>query len=164
MTTKKEYNNESRFAGTNWDAEVKCTSDGPGRSVLRRKVLTKGTKTIKCPKVINDAIRLLRMGFEVRLGNEQGDAIRLYPCMGKDFDTMFAAAMTTGDFRNCLNDKKAKVIRRFGKAVTVDEAVEEGKKKYEASKAHQAVTPDTMVKCPKCGCEFRVGKVLSAVK
>ena len=151
---------EARFEGTNWDEpEVRVIRHGVRHSSLERKVVTKGVKKIECTRALNDAIRLLRMGYEVRLANAKGEAIRLYPCLMKDLKTMFVGAMTMGEFRSMLSDKKARLVNR-GEEVDGESLAEEQKKRYEEAQSVR-ITPDTMVTCPKCGTQFRVGKKLA---
>lgn len=153
---------ERRFTGTNWDEpEVKAKKRSAKRADLSLKVLPRGRKTIKCAKLINDLIRNLRMGFDVYLSNDEGDAVRLYACMKSDCSTMFVTAQTMGKFRNSLSDKKAKVTYR-GKEVDGETLATEAKERHEEYKASRLeVTPDTIVICPECGAEIRVGKSMS---
>ena len=149
--------NEKRFTGAWDDAEVHIKRNSKKLSTMTRKVVTKGIKHINNDKLINRITKLLRSGYEVRIS----DAIRIYPCMEKDLKTMFAASQTIGEFRSCLGDIKAKTIWR-GKEVDPDEKAGEAKARNNEYKRERAekieVTPDTMVTCPECGAEFRVGR------
>ena len=148
---------------TNWDAvPVTFKKNSDDHKSVRRKVITRGvTKIYVNMTAIHDAIR---QGYEVRLvGNGFGDAIRLFPCLSHDYDRLFVAAQTMGDFRECIADKNVQFFRG-GKRTTANEYVElkaEQTKIYEQEKAEQ-VTPDTLITCPRCGNRFRVGRKIGA--
>ena len=160
-------NEEARFRCTNWDTESKGfrvnVKGGGSRRKPARKVITKGVWPVILGRTIENAIEMLRKGYEVRFVDSEGnDAIRLFPMMGTDLKTMTVGAATMGAFRDAtLADKKA-VFHRFG-----GEVARETVERYMAEKAGEraggradveSVTPDMMVNCPKCGYSFRVGR------
>ena len=155
---------EARYAGTNWDEPVvRVKKNGPKYPKLYRKVLTKGEVPVLVPESLSKSIvEKLRQGREVRLEfYGYGPGIRLFPCMDKECEKMNVIAQTIGEFRECLSDKKVKIIhgnRELSEAETA-QLIRESEEHYESSK-RICVSPDTMVTCPECGTEFRVGKQL----
>lgn len=149
---------------TNWDTEAGVMLNN-GHDSVSRKVVTRGILTSQnfgavhrgyVQSILGDIIDALRKGYEYRFVDEEGnDCLRLFPCVKTDLKTVFVAAQTMGEFRKSLADKK---IRPFvkGKEVNMKKALEVVRK---ATKC-LCVTPDTMVNCPGCGLNFRVGKQL----
>ena len=155
-----------RFAGANWDDDGMTVRLSGGGEKVRRKVLTNGVTLIPVDRATaNDIIHHLRFGNEVRLiFPEMEDAIRLFPCMDQKRERMSVIAQTMGDFREVLADKKVRLVHK-GKEVSRKYLGEMEKHAREmrlgqyaraVERAH--VTPDTVVECPKCGFEFRVGR------
>ena len=144
-----------------WEATVSLISKGRNRADMCRKVRTNGTKRIDAADIIADAMNQLRGGFEVRLLDAEGnEAIRLYPCLDADYTEMFAAAQTMGEFRHGLKDIGF-TMERAGSCANREEATAARARRSRAIKARRLnVTPDTIVVCPKCGTEIRVGKTL----
>ena len=87
-------------------------------------------------------------GYEVQLC----ESVRFYQCLEK-FKTPFICAASMGDFRKAVAGKTVCLTRKC-KPITPEKAV----KVNEDLRKAKMVTPDTMVTCPKCGTEFRVGK------
>ena len=163
MSTKKKKgkasdNNDIRFAGVNWDKEQPTTITRNGNKVSR-KVVTRKIVRINASRVIDEIIDQLRQGNEVRLCNGDSDAVRFYPCLEKDMKKMFIACSSMGDFRDSLADKKAKLFR-LGEERSAQDMREFQIAVHDEAKLRKNVTPSTIVKCPKCGEEFRVGKQL----
>ena len=161
METKQET--EPRYEGTNWDNPVvKVKRCGASHSALQRKVLTRGVKTLYVGGTVKHVKELLRQGLEVRLADELGnDAIRIFPLATTDCKSMTVHAQVMGAFKKCLADKKLRI--RHGEheiaREKVDELMQEQEKRYRAPDPEfEAVTPDTIVKCPQCGYRFRVGR------
>ena len=155
----KKRNDDLRLECVNWDAEQPATLKSKGRNhAVSRKVLTKAKHPISLiSNEIDRATELLRQGYEVRLATTDGvDAIRLYPCVETDMKTMSVAAATMDPFRGTLADKRVRFTHR-GHEVTRNEA----RRLNETKASEPRVTPDTLVKCPKCGTRFRVGKKLA---
>jgi len=127
-------------------------------------------------KTINDLldgiVHVLRCGYEVRLGdNENG--VRFYPMIHTDYKTCYVAAATMGSFRYSIDDMQSDVSHN-GEIIADSEMIGEkssetfGRNEKERIMKEKrelvCVTPDTIVACPNCGSEFRVGKVLSSMK
>ena len=144
-----------------WEATVSLSSKGSNRADMRRKVRTNGIRRIDASDIIADAMNQLRAGFEVRLIDaDRNEAIRLYPCLDADYTEMFAAAQTMGEFRHSLKDIGF-TMKRSGNYANREEATAARARRTTAIRARrQNVTPDTIIVCPKCGTEIRVGKTL----
>ena len=143
-----------------WEATVSLSSKGINRADMRRKVRTNGIRRIDASDIIADAMNQLRAGFEVRLKDAEGDdAIRLYPCLDADYSEMFAAAQTMGEFRHGLKDIGF-TMKRSGNYANREEATAARARTKALKVRRQNVTPDTIIVCPKCGTEIRVGKTL----
>lgn len=146
-----------------WDAEVNIKSRGPNRADTRRKVKTNGIREFYSTRIA-DIIAAVRRGYEVRVIDDDGHhAVRFYPCLDADYACMFIAAQTMGNFRHSLSDIPFRMMH-CGEEVSGTEA-ERDRKNAQArlrreNDSRVNVTPDTVVTCPECGTEFRVGKVL----
>jgi hypothetical protein len=166
MKTNKSSN--TRFTG---DWEVGVVKRG---NSIRRKVVTKGIRKSPCCVDLEDVQRNLREGNEVRLtfandcGNEI-DCVRLIPMMKTDFSGMYVCAQAMGELCDSLKGIKTKLIRReqAGKheprVISQTEAkslwIEKNARRRDAEREKREwVSPDTVVECPKCGYEFRVGR------
>ena len=166
--TNKKVNGDTsimRFVCENWD-EPTVKVESKGRGLLpARKVVTRGVVRIGATDLLRDVRENLRKGFEVRLVLNTEDAVRFIPMMdSKKTDKMLVNARAMGDFcKRTLSDKKAR-FTQYGKEVSVEEvkAYAEQKKSETHNCECEFVTPDTMVKCPKCGYAFRVGRRLAA--
>ena len=155
---------DTRIECTNWDEEVSVATWAKGRARKpARKVLTRGVAKVELTKgQMGGIMKMLGSGMEVRLDFGGEDAIRLYPCAATDFRTMFVAADTMGEFRHAVYRGKSLSFtsRRGRRAVSRDE-VEERVVRVERARQERAhVTPETVVACPRCGFEFKVGKSL----
>ena len=166
MSRKTTTTGQARFAGANWDSDnmtVRLRSNGDR---VKRKVLTRGVTCITLNEgTFRDIMHYLRFGNEVRLMFPgMLDAIRLFPCMDAKREKMEVIAQTMGEFRNLLSDKKVRLVHN-GKEVD-DTHLKAMKKRahqkdleYKANTVQREfVTPDTVVACPRCGFEFRVGR------
>ncbi len=175
--SKQETNNEARFEGVNWDEDwkPKVQMHAHGNDQPVRKVLTKGVREVYCDEFVLIK-KLLRQGFEVQL-REPGakdSFLRVYPLLGTDLKTMYARAQAMLPLSTCIADKKVKMVFR-GKEYTKPEdasaAIDETRYRprpengeYDGEEDGEklpSVTPDTVVKCPKCGTRFRVGRALA---
>ena len=153
--------NETRLEGANWDEPVVKVRRNGNMGNVKRKVLTKGVKVLNVGAVLKQVKELLRQGYEVRLADDYGmDAVRLFPLAKPDCKSMYAAAQTMGTFRQCLMGKKLRV--RHGeheiKSAEAAAMVKEAAVRKEQNDKRMWITPDTVVRCPKCGTEFRVGR------
>ena len=170
MKTNKSGNSksETRFTG---DWEVGVVKRG---NSIRRKVVTKGVRKVYCFKTLFELEHDLREGNEVRLtfandcGNEI-DCVRLIPMMKTDFSGMYVCAQTMGELCDSLKGIKTKLIRRAqaGKHEPREISASQANKMWreandkrneESREKREWVSPDTVVECPKCGYEFRVGR------
>ena len=170
---------EARFEGVNWDEDwkPKVQMHAHGDQQPIRKVLTKGVREVYCDEFVLIK-KLLRQGYEVQL-REPGakeSFLRVYPLLGTDLKTMYARAQAMLPLSTCIADKKVKMVFR-GKEYTKpeDASAAIGETRYrrdndgkngeydgeEDGEKLPSVTPDTVVKCPKCGTRFRVGRALS---
>ena len=155
---------DTRIECTNWDEEVTVATWTKGRARKpARKVLTRGVANVAMTKSQMSRIaKMLGSGMEVRLGFGGEDAIRLYPCAATDFRTMFVAADTMGEFRHAPYRGRdiAFTSRRGRRAIGRDEVEERVGRVEQARRERVRVSPETVVSCPKCGFEFKVGKSL----
>ncbi len=164
--TGKAVTDDMRFVCDSWDKPtVEVTAKGKGR-MPARKVVTNGVVRFQIDSALVFAKHNLRLGKEVRLTEDGEDAIRLIPVMDTAFDKILVCAQTMGDFRDkTLADKKVRFTRRGNEVAAEAMKVFAKSKKAEASVSGgdgEAVTPDMMVKCPKCGYAFRVGRRVAA--
>ena len=155
---------DTRIECTNWDEEVSVATWAKGRARKpARKVLTRGVAKVELTKgQMGGITKMLGSGMEVRLDFGGEDAIRLYPCAATDFRTMFVAADTMGEFRHAVyRGKSLSFTSRRGRRAVSREEVEERVERVETARQERAhVTPETVVACPRCGFEFKVGKSL----
>ena len=168
---KETTTENERYGCDNWDPEVRVKRHGKHPS-LQRKVLTRGIVRIERPRLLELITEKLRKGLEVRItGVDGGDAIRFFPLAGTDCKSMFPKAQAMGDFAKCLGDKRLTVVtgsdRRELDDVEIGRKIAAQKERYveEYERTHAdrpSVTPDTVVTCPNCGTEFRVGRQLAA--
>lgn len=164
--TGKAVTDDMRFVCDNWDKPtVEVTAKGNG-VLPARKVVTRAFIRIDATHLLHDVRDKLRKGYEVRLIEYGEDAIRLIPVMDTAFDKILVCARAMGDFREgTLADKIARFTRRGNDVSAEAIKVFAKSKKAEASVSGgdgEAVTPDMMVKCPKCGYRFRVGRRVAA--
>ncbi len=150
----------ARFMCGNWDPEVTIQRDGARHRALRRKVVTKGIVHVRAAKILEGIVRNLRKGYEVRLtDNAENDAIRIFPIASKDCRRMYVRTQAMGGLCEVLKDKTL-VVTHGGEQLSERETeriVNEQHERYEEDRRLH-VTPDTMVTCPNCGTEFRVGR------
>ena len=155
---------EPRFVCTDWDEEVPVATWSKGRRRKpARKVITNGKVRVALTRLQAERIvKMLGCGNEVRLTVGGEDAIRLFPCADTDFRTMFVASETMGDFRRAVyRGRRLAFMSRHGRRRIGREEIEarvERTKSGAAEREH--VSPDTVVACPRCGYEIRVGKSL----
>ena len=96
-----------------------------------------------------------------------GESVRLIPVLDKSCKIMHVTAQSMGKFNSeLLADKKVTVIHRDRELSEkeTENLVSAQAAKFDpefrrAERYH--VSPDTVVTCPNCGTEFRVGKQLS---
>ena len=144
-----------------WEAEVSTKSRGPDRPDRDRKVKTVGIVTLDGADLFDEIRLLMRKGYEVRLSSRRdGECLRFFPCLTPSYDQMFVAAQTMGSFRTAIGDIPFRMSHRGKEVDPRDERAAKERRADEIREARRHVTPDTLVTCPQCGCEFRVGKTL----
>ena len=158
---------DERFVCENWDKpEVNITSHGRGCTPARKVSTPNGKRLIDATDLLDEAHGLLRAGYEVRLTSKRfGEAVRLMPMMAPDLVTMQVYAQALDKFRDrTLAEKRARLVR-LGREVSAKEAAAymSAKRAETPPEAGEVeVTPDSTVKCPKCGTRFRVGRRIAA--
>ena len=96
----------------------------------------------------------LREGCEVRLADAGGNEfVRFYPLVNIDTDRLYPCAQTMGVFRQTAYEGIVPRYSKRGRQLSEDE-VETAKEIVDLP----SVTPDKVVRCPKCGAMIRVGK------
>jgi len=145
-----------------WEADVVAKRDGRTNAALRRKVKTVGIKQLDVCDLLEEARIYLRKGYEVRLGKDIENGVRFYPIASRDCKSLYLCAQPIGSTRNSLDGMEVG-YSRYGLELDDDEIAKEAEKcRKECDKFKRSfisVTPDTMVTCPKCGTEIRVGKM-----
>jgi len=179
MNTKKAKSNRKskphtpRFTGRNpsrerlepvadWEAEVSVCRDGKKNAALRRKVQTRGIMRFNAERLLSEVRRCLRKGYEVRLVDSfNEDAVRFFPCLDSSYEKMFVAAQTMTCLRGWIEEIPFH-MEHCGERVNPEEKFAEKEMRQAEIERNRrfAVTPDTMVSCPNCGTEFRVGRKL----
>lgn len=148
-TTDKDYE----------EVTIRIKRQGKGKTVSRKVVNEIPTRTFIIPQLDNILVALNEAPCEIRLATGDGkEAIRLYRVLTHKLDEQFIAAQTMGDFRHGISDNRSVRFTHRNKTMTRKE-VERVNLDQKAKRAN--VTPDTLVTCPACGTEFRVGKSLS---
>ena len=99
--------------------------------------------------------------------NVKGDpCIRLYPVASTDCTKIYVASQAMSALSQCMTDKTPVVVQGKGKKEEIvsseklDAMISEQKKLHEEYQNRISVTADTVVTCPNCNFEFRVGKQL----
>ncbi len=152
-----------RYVCDNWDEGAPVTLHSHGRYRLpERKVLTTGIVEIKLTKTQTDTLTAqVRQGREIRLTSHYGNGCinRFFPCMDKEGNLVLAAQSMLPFRREIYEGKHVSIVgNREGGTVTKEQFAESVKAISKAKREH--VTPETLVKCPSCGTEFKVGKSL----
>ena len=164
--------NETRVVCMDWDEDVPVATWNSGRGRKpARKVITRGRARVGLTRQQSaEIVKKLASGMEVRLSIGGEDAVRLYPCADTDFKTMFVASEAMGGFRRepYLGRHLAFMTRHGARRIGDDEIAERVARAEcgaecgaDENEEREHVTPDTVVTCPKCGYEFRVGKKLA---
>ncbi len=142
-------------------ATVRIKTKGPGR-LPTRKVETTGRTNISLTRT--QALRLVGAalrGEETYIAYEGEDIIRIFPYLDADTGRMISLAETLGNFRSKLfTGLKLNITSLKGKRqISRDEFDYQMAKARNTKRDH--VTPETLVRCPRCGKEFKVGKSLA---
>lgn len=134
-------------------APVQVRSNGAKKS-LSAKVSTTGVVVLRDARIwwaIKDS---LRHGKEVRLADAGGNEfVRFFPMINIKENTLYPVAQTIGVFRKTAYDQIAPCYSWRGKEVAAS-----GVKAANEIRDFASVTPDRVVRCPKCNYVFRVGK------
>ncbi len=155
---------DARFTCGNWDHEVRIQRQGPHHGTLKRKVMTKGIVHVRAARILEGIVRSLRKGYEVRLTDGgENDAIRIFPIASMDCRRMYVRTQAMGGFRHeaYRGRSLAFTSRRGARRVGRDEVDGRVGRTLAERDGRVHVSPDTVVACPRCGFEFRVGKKLS---
>lgn len=165
MDNRKQNRNENdapRYECHEWDQPEVTAKCHCRHTTLQRKVKTLGKARITAPDVIAAAIEHLRHGREVELCNVRNEpCIRLYPVASKDCTKIYVASQSMTALSRCMTDKKPVVVRgRHGTPLKPKDVENLVARQAERHGERICATPDTVVACPRCGYEFRVGKQL----
>jgi len=158
--TKGEADGRERIELCDWNETLHATALNKGdhysAKARCRGKLTEDVIAARAGLGADDIERLLvvignavREGYDVTLC----EAVRFYACVSR-LETPFVAAQTMGNFRRSIADKAVRPVLH-GRNVSVARVKELDR---QARRERRHVTPDTMVACPKCGFEFRVGR------
>ena len=127
-------------------------------------MLTTGRVVIPAPTVLQRSVKCLRQGKIVELSDSSGKScIMLVPIASADCKSILVAAKSMTPLSRCMTDKKPVVVQGRGKnlkAVSSDGVQDLVDEQAERFEQRISVTADTVVACPQCGFEFRVGKQL----
>ena len=110
---------------------------------------------------------MLRTGLDVHLAFGDEACVRFFACATEDGKRMFVAAQTMGTFRTATYDglvvsyTSEKGARKIPKAEAMERfALSKMPRAQEGGQERDHVTPETVVACPRCGYEFKVGRSL----
>ena len=149
-----------------WEPEVALRFDGKTNGLLDRKVVTKGIRQIDGTGVIRDAIHELRRGYEVRLVVDgMGECLRLFPISSPDAKEMYVASNAMKPLTRSISDLKVHATHDGAELdkEDIENLVDKARQRYKEYRRNRTcVTPDTIVTCPKCNYEIRVGKILKS--
>ena len=144
-----------------WKARVKVTSKGPNRADRQRKV--DNTRTVQVPldDVLGDLIARLRSGEDMRFTLNGREALRVFPCLSADYETMYAAVNTTGELKSCLKDVEFEMVDKDSAAIRPETAKAERCKRNELihvrkEEDRNGVVPRRVIKCWNCGAENEI--------
>ena len=164
-TNTANQSDEFRVTGE-WEPEVMLKRNGKAHRLLGRKVVIKGFRQIDATGVIRDAISLLRHGYEVRLtADGMGECLRLFPISSPDAKEMYVASNAMKPLTRSISDLKVHATHDGAELdrEDVENLVDQARQRYKEYRRNRTcVTPDTIVTCPKCNYEFRVGKILKS--
>ena len=153
---------ETRVDCSNWDP-VTNVKKGGNSGRIPRKLVGRGIVTIS-NKTTDALLRKIaenaRMGIETRLAYSDGKwGVRFVQMVTPDLKRIELVARVAKESQlgTCLAEKKP-IIVHCGRQIDEDEADELVNEARGKDKKRAWVTPDTMVECPKCGFEFRVGR------
>ena len=139
-----------------WKPRVKLTSKGPNRADMQRKV--ENTEIVRVPLdgVLADLIERLRSGEDIRFTLDGKEALRVFPCLDADCETMYPSAHAMGELRDCLADIEFEMVDKDKSPVEPETARAEKAKRGERIRqsreaSRQGVVPKRVIKCWNCG-------------
>ena len=157
MSTKR--NSSFVDCDIDWDNECQIKVKRSGNcGTLKRMIPTRGTVVIDATKLLLKVKESMRQGYRVDLACEGEENVRFFPFASADCRSVLVRLQPLGSAADWLQDKKI-TVKHLGEMKSrgeVDELYREARAKDR--KAPDYVTPDTMVNCPKCGFQFRVGR------
>ena len=133
--------------GTHYSAKSKARDIMTELDIGRKLGIDPGLVT----DILDMAREFIRNGYDVQLCR----GIHLYVCVDR-LKTPFIAAKTMGAFRKSVSDKAIRPSRN-GESITQAAAV---KMNEDRKSDFKGVTPDTVIKCWRCGAVNRVGRRL----
>ena len=144
-----------------WKPRVKLTSKGPNRADMQRKVENTSIVRVPLDGVLTDLVERLRSGEDVRVSLGGCEALRVFPCLDADCETMYPAAHAMGELRDCLADIEFEMVDKEKSPVEPEtvraektERTERIRRSREASR--QGVVPKRVFKCWNCGAENEI--------
>ena len=157
MSTKR--NSSFVDCDIDWDNECQIKIErGGNRGALRRMIPTRGTVTIDATAILDSVKEQMRKGYDVRLTCGGKEAVRFFPFASADCKSILVRIQPLGSAADWLKDKKITVKHRGEKKSSSEIEALYREAREKDHKAHDYVTPDTMVTCPNCSYEFRVGR------
>ena len=139
------------------ECEIKIKRGGGG-GALHRMIPTRGVVTIDATAILDSVKEQMRKGYDVRLTCGGEEAVRFFPFASADCKSILVRIQPLGSAADWLKDKKI-TVKHCGEKKSsreVDELYREARLKDH--RAPDYVTPDTMVTCPNCSYQFRVGR------
>ncbi len=151
-----------RYVCSEWEegATIALAPHGKGNRIAR-KVVTYGISRMAITATMyNSMCKALAAGREWRISHKGCDLIRLFPISKKDCRQISVAAQVMKDFQDVpYSGLVTKCVTELGSRAYTDEEVAKLLDNEIAPREH--VTPETTVRCPNCGTEFKVGKSLA---
>lgn len=149
---------ETAFAdvGIDWDSECEVRVRKNGHmSAMKRMIPVKGKITLDATLLLDAVEEWMRKGYDVRLTRNSEEAVRFYPFASSDCKSLLVRVQPLGKAADWLKDKKI-AVRHRGEMKSGEEV--KSMVSEQRRKGREYVTPDTVVTCPECGFEFRVGR------
>lgn len=165
MNKDREPDRRRRLELCNWQDElpvnIQCKGDHYSAKAMSRGFVTEveigrriGLDPDWVGRILEEVRKSVRHGFDVKLCG----GVHFYACVTK-LKTPFLAAKTMGAFRKSVSDKAVRPSRE-GEPISQPE-IDRLCAKAKARLKYIHVTPDTVIVCPTCGSDLRVGKVLA---
>ena len=144
-----------------WKPRVKLTSKGPNRADMQRKVENTTIVRVPLDGVLADLVERLRSGEDVRFTLDGKEALRVFPCLDADCETMYPAAHAMGELRDCLADIEFEMVDKDKSPVEPETARAEKAKRSDRIRqsreaSRRGVVPRRVIKCWNCGAENEI--------